>query len=104
MDSQLVTTLIFLLVMFGVFYLFLIRPERRRRQQHRDLIDSLKRGDKVVTAGGICGIIKKVDKERIWLEVEDGMTLKLVKDSIAERDSRQESAKSDKPEPKESDS
>jgi len=97
MDSQLVTTLVFLLVMFGVFYLFLIRPERRRRQQHRDLVDSLKRGDKVVTIGGICGVIKKVDKERIWLEVADGMTLKLVKDSIAERDSSAEA----KPEAKE---
>jgi len=84
---ELATTLVFLLVMFGVFYLFLIRPERRRRQQHRDLVDSLQRGDKVVTVGGICGVIKKVEQDRIWLEVADGMTVKLVKDSIAERDS-----------------
>lgn len=99
MDSQMITTLLFLAVMFGVFYLFLFRPERRRRQQHRDLVESLKRGDKVVTAGGICGIIKKVDKERVWLEVEDGMTLKLVKDSIAERDSRSESSAYEAKEP-----
>ncbi len=88
---ELATTLVFLLVMFGVFYLFLIRPERRRRQQHRELVDSLKRGDKIVTVGGICGVIKKVEQDRIWLEVADGMTVKLVKDSVAERDSMADS-------------
>lgn len=88
---ELATTLVFLLVMFGVFYLFLIRPERRRRQQHRELVDSLKRGDKVVTVGGICGVIKKVEQDRISLEVADGMTVKVVKDSIAEHDSMADS-------------
>ncbi len=84
--SQLISTLL-LLFFFGVFfYFFLIRPERRRRQQHKELIDSLKRGDKVVTIGGIVGTIKKVDKEHVWLEVEDGVTLKLVKESVAEKE------------------
>lgn len=86
MPADLVTTLVFLVLMFGVFYMLLIRPERRRRREHRELIQDLKRGDKVVTIGGICGTIKKVDKDRIWLEVEDGMALKIVKDSIAERE------------------
>jgi preprotein translocase subunit YajC len=85
-SSGLISTLLFLALFGAVFYFFLIRPERRRRQQHRALIESLKRGDKVVTIGGIVGIIKKVDKDHIWVEVEDGVTLKLVKDSVAEKE------------------
>lgn len=85
-SSGLISTLLFLVLFGAVFYFFLIRPERRRRQQHKELIDSLKRGDKVITIGGIVGTIKKVDKEHIWLEVEDGVILKLVKDSVAEKE------------------
>lgn len=84
--TDIFTTLIFLALMVGVFYFLLIRPERRRRQQHQELVESLKRGDKVITMGGICGVIKKVDKDRVWLEVEDSVTLKLVRDSVIEKE------------------
>ncbi len=85
-SSGLISTLLFLVLFGAVFYFFLIRPERRRRQQHRELIESLKRSDKVVTIGGIVGVIKKVDKDHIWVEVEDSVTLKLIRDSIAEKE------------------
>lgn len=84
--TDIFTTLIFLALMVAVFYFLLIRPERRRRQQHQELVESLKRGDKVITMGGICGVIKKVDKDRVWLEVEDSVTLKLVRDSVIEKE------------------
>jgi preprotein translocase subunit YajC len=83
---ELVQLLVFLVLMGAIFYFLLIRPERRRRQQHQELIESLKRGDRVITMGGICGVIKKVDKDRVWLEVEDGVTIKLLKDSVVERE------------------
>ena len=83
---EFIQTLIFLVLMVAVFYFLLIRPERKRRQQHQELVGSLKRGDKVITMGGLCGLIKKVDKDRIWLEVEDGMTLKVVRDCVVERE------------------
>ena len=83
---ELIQTLLFLVLMVVVFYFLLIRPERRRRQQHQELIEGLKRGDKVITMGGICGVIKKVEKERIWLEVEDSVTLRFVRDSIVEKE------------------
>ncbi|OGF53994.1 MAG: preprotein translocase subunit YajC [Candidatus Fraserbacteria bacterium RBG_16_55_9] len=72
--------------MVAVFYFLLIRPERKRRQQHQELTESLKRGDKVITMGGICGVIKKVDKDRVWVEVEENVTLKLIRDSIVEKE------------------
>lgn len=82
-----VTTVLFLAVFIGIFYFLLIRPQRRRQQQHRELVDSLKRGDEVVTSGGICGKVKKVNKDSnyLMLEVEDGVTLRVLKDSIMER-------------------
>jgi preprotein translocase subunit YajC len=83
---ELIQTLIFLVLMVGIFYFLLIRPERKRRQQHQELVGSLKRGDKVITMGGLCGVIKKVDRDRIWLEVEDSVTLKLVRDCVVEKE------------------
>lgn len=83
---ELIQTLIFLALMVAVFYFLLIRPERKRRQQHQELIESLKRGDKVITMGGICGVIKKVDKDRVWVEVEESVTLKLVRDCVVEKE------------------
>ncbi|MBI1730602.1 preprotein translocase subunit YajC [Candidatus Acetothermia bacterium] len=93
MDPQLISTLLLLLLMFVVFYFFLIRPERRRRQQHQELVDALARGDKVITLGGMCGVVKKVEKDRIWVEVQEGVVLKMVKESIADRDSATEREK-----------
>lgn len=82
---ELISSLLFLLFFIAIFYFMLIRPQRRRQQEHKALIESLKRGDEVVTAGGIFGKIKKVDGDKILLEVEEGITLKILKDSIMER-------------------
>jgi preprotein translocase subunit YajC len=83
---DLISTIIFLVLMVAVFYFMLIRPQRKRQLEHQRLVSDLKRGDKVITNSGICGVIKKVDRDRIWIEVEEGATLKMVKDSIAERE------------------
>ncbi len=80
-------TIIIFVLMFAITYFLIIRPERRRRMQHQELVDSLARGDKVITLGGICGVIKRVEKDRIWVEVQEGVVLKMVKESIAEKDS-----------------
>lgn len=84
--DQLVQTAIFLVLMVAVFYFMLIRPQRKRQLEHLRLISDLKRGDKVITNSGICGVLKKVERDRVWLEVEEGVTLKMVKDSILEKE------------------
>jgi len=85
--ESILSTVFFLALMIGVFYFFIIRPERNRRQRHNEMVSQIARGDKVITMGGICGVVKKVDNDRIWIEVQEGVVLKLVKDSIADRDS-----------------
>jgi len=82
---EFIPSILFLLVFMGIFYFLLIRPQKKRQEQHRQLVGSLKRGDAVVSAGGICGEIKKVDKEHVLLETEGGTTLRILRDSIVER-------------------
>ncbi len=83
--TGIISSVIFLLFFIAIFYFMLIWPQRRKQRQHRELIEDLKRGDEVVTSGGIIGKVKKVDKNNIILEVEEGMTLKILKDAVAER-------------------
>lgn len=83
--AGLLPSLIFLIFFVAIFYFLLIWPQRRRQRQHRELIESLRRGDEVVTSGGIIGKIKKVDEKTVTLEVGDGVTLKVLKNSVVER-------------------
>lgn len=83
--AGLFSSIIFLVLFIAIFYFMLIWPQRRKQRQHRELIESLKRGDEVVTSGGLVGKIKKVDKDTIILEVEEGVSLRVLKDSVIER-------------------
>ncbi|HDI11724.1 MAG TPA: preprotein translocase subunit YajC [Candidatus Acetothermia bacterium] len=79
-------SLIILLIVFGaIFYFLLIRPQRRREQEHRQLIKSLKRGDRVITAGGIYGVIDKIDDDTVILSLEEGAKVRVAKTSIVEK-------------------
>lgn len=85
------TSLIILLVVFGgIFYFLLIRPQRKKQQQHEDLVNNLKSGDQVITAGGIHGAVTEVMEEDILIEVEDGTILKIQQDSVVEMKSEGE--------------
>lgn len=80
-----IITLVVMLVAFAaIFYFLLIRPQRRRQKEHRDLLGALKRGDRVITAGGILGTIEDIDEDSITLVVEEGK-LRLSKGSIVDK-------------------
>ena len=79
------TIIIFLLLIFGVFYFLLIRPQRRRQKQHDELVQELRRGDKVITSGGIYGVIESISDESVVLKVESGTTIRVAKGSVAGR-------------------
>jgi len=80
-----ISSVVFLLFFIAIFYFMLIWPQRRKQRQHRELIEELKRGDEVVTSGGIIGKVKKVNKDNIILEVEESMILRILKDAVVER-------------------
>lgn len=74
---------IILAVMIAVFYFILIRPQRKRAQQHDDMVTKLKKGDEVVTIGGLHGVIKKITEDTFVLEVDKGVRLTFNKSAIS---------------------
>lgn len=72
-----------LLLIFLVFYLFIIRPQQKREKKRKAMIEAVKRGDKVVTAGGIHGRVHQVDESSVLLDVDGGIKLRVEKNSLA---------------------
>ncbi len=70
---------------FGFFWFLLVRPQRRAEQEHRKLLDSLKKGDRVVTDGGILGTVHQVLEDRVVLEVGDRVRIPFLKTSVRQR-------------------
>ena len=71
-----------LVLIFVVFYFLLIRPQQKRAKQHRELVESLKTGDSVVTAGGIHGKVTAVQEGVVTLEVATGVKIKVNRTAI----------------------
>ena len=75
--------IIMLLAMFAIFYFLLIRPQQKRAKQHKEMIDALKSGDQVITAGGIHGRVVSVQDKVVTLEIAAGVRIKVNRISIA---------------------
>lgn len=69
MDIQQVASLIPILIMGAIFYFGLYRPQKVDEAKRKAKLESLKRGDEVITIGGIYGTIQKLDEKKVWLEV-----------------------------------
>ena len=72
-----------ILGMIVVMYLFMWRPEQKRRKQMQQFRDGLKKGDKIITAGGIYGVIKEVNETSLLIEVDSNVTLRIDKNMVA---------------------
>ncbi len=84
-ESSIWPMLIFMALLFGVFYFVMIRPQRKRQQQHQQMMMELKKGDKVVTAGGIFGVVESISEDSVVIKVEAGATLRVLRQSVALR-------------------
>ena len=83
--GDLVNLLVPMLMVFVIFYFFMIRPQQQRMKQHRAAIDAIRRGDTVVTSGGIIGKVVKVrDDGEIEVEIADNTRVRVVKGTVAE--------------------
>ena len=74
--------IVMLLIMFAIFYFLLIRPQQKRAKQHKELIDSLKAGDQVITAGGLHGKVIAVQDTLATVEIASGVRVKINRGSI----------------------
>jgi preprotein translocase subunit YajC len=75
--------ILMLAVMFGIFYFLLIRPQQKRAKEHQDLLRALKKGDKVVTNGGIFGTITGIDDRIAVVEISEKVRIKVMRTQIA---------------------
>lgn len=74
-----------LVLIFVVFYFLLIRPQQKKQKQHREMLQALRRGDRVVTAGGIIGQITKVNSEtELTLEIAENVRVKVARGMISD--------------------
>ena len=84
-----------LVLIFVVFYFLLIRPQQQRMKKHKEMLGTLRRGDKVVTGGGIVAKVTKVREDNdIELEIADGVKITVVRDTIATVEAKTEAADS----------
>ena len=75
-----------LLLIFGVFYFLLIRPQQKKQREHRELLNKLKRGDRVLTAGGIIGQVTRVKEgvDEVEVEIAPNVRVNVLRQTISD--------------------
>jgi preprotein translocase subunit YajC len=85
MNDQFLTSLIPLILLFGIFYFLIIRPQQQRAKAHQAMVSAVKRGDTVVTAGGLIGKVSKVkDDGELLVEIADNVQVRVLKSTLTE--------------------
>jgi len=80
MDSSGIGQFIPLILIFVIFYFFLIRPQQKKVKEHKAMVESLKRGDKVITSGGITGVVERViDNDTVEVQIAENVKVEIVK-------------------------
>lgn len=79
-----------LILIFAIMYFLMIRPQQKRVKQHRAMVEALKKGDQVVTQGGIIGKVASVREDEIEVEIATGVKVRVVRSTIAQVLSRTE--------------
>lgn len=79
-----IINLLFIGALFFVFYFFIIRPQSKRQKEIRQKVEALKKGDKVVTSGGLFGQVNSIDEDSVLLEVDSGVKIRFQKGAITD--------------------
>ncbi len=74
-----------LIVIFGIFYFILIRPQQQKQKKHKLMLDSVQKGDKVVTIGGVYGIIRDIKGDTLTLEIAKDVVINTTRNAIGTR-------------------
>ncbi len=74
--------LIPMVLIFGIFYFLIIRPEKKKQKDHQELLKNLKKNDKVITAGGIQGVVVSVDEATVVLRLDENCRVTFQKESV----------------------
>ena len=82
--------MISLLLVVAFMWFLLIRPQQKQAKKRAEMLTSLKVGDKIVTIGGICGVIRKLTDDKIFIEIADGIVIEMLRNSISSIDAGEE--------------
>ena len=75
-----ITQFLPLILIFIIFYFFLIRPQQKKAKEHKNMVSAIKRGDKIITSGGIFATVERVmDNDKVEVSVSDNVNIELVK-------------------------
>lgn len=77
------TGLLPLILIFVIFYFLLIRPQQKKAKEHRKMLEAIKKGDKVVTSGGVYGLVESVGQNTVTLKIAENVKVKFGKAYIA---------------------
>ena len=72
----------FLVIIFALFYFVMIRPQRKMQKEQQEMIAAIQKGDRVITAGGIYGVVESVREDSVVIKVEGGTLLRIAKGSV----------------------
>ena len=85
LNDPFISTMVPLLLLFGIFYFLLIRPQQQRVKTHQQMVEAVRRGDTVVTAGGLIGKVAKVkDDGELMIEIADNVQVRVLKSTLTE--------------------
>ncbi|HVT23681.1 MAG TPA: preprotein translocase subunit YajC [Rhizomicrobium sp.] len=85
MNTDFLTSFVPIIAIFAIMYFLMIRPQQQRMKQHREMVDNVRRGDTVVTAGGIIGKVAKVkDEGELLVDIADNVQVRVLKSTLSE--------------------
>lgn len=97
MEGSAIAQFVPLILIFAIMYFLLIRPQQKKMKEHQKMVQNLRRGDQVVTQGGLIGKVVKVkDGNELDLEIAEGVKVRVVQNTIAQVLSKTEPANADK--------
>ena len=73
-----------LILIFLIFYFLLIRPQQKKQKEHKILLDSIQRGDEILSSGGILGKVIKVDNDKLTVEISKGVNVTIIRSNVAD--------------------
>jgi preprotein translocase subunit YajC len=84
-QGNILASLFPLLILFAIFYFLVIRPQQKQAKQHKEMVASLKKGDKIVTTGGLIGEVVKSEEDFIKVKLNDETIVKIVPDYVVRK-------------------
>ena len=73
-----------LILIFLIFYFLLIRPQQKKQKEHKILLESIQRGDEILSSGGILGKVIKVDNDKLTVEISKGVHVTIIRSTVAD--------------------